>query len=126
MDNNKIRTITLTNHRPVKIKDAEWPIIAQATDDSKDHGPGTGSTPTPDYELDHYSLRVRQHVDGRTIVYGILDANTAWTGTESYRGGVLLEKDTEIPAAIRNVGEECNLPDRVIRDCIANLPAEEL
>ena len=133
----KIRTITLSRRPPVKIYDDEWPLIA--------HGSGKSRvcyhTPIPDYEVDGYDLRVRQHADGRTIVYGILDAASAWTGSEDRRGGEILIPPGEgtltpddgrvidgaaLVAVIRRVGEDCGLPDSVIRECIADLPAEEI
>lgn len=146
MTETKTRTITLTGRPPVRIREAEWPIIATAKGDSY-----SGS----DYsryqqalgqrECDEYSIRVRQHADGRTLVYGVLSAAiSAWgqpAHGESHRGGVLLVpagdgplrsddgrvvEMSEIAAAIRRVGEECGIPDAVIRECIADLPAEEI
>ena len=124
---SKTRTITLTDRPPVKIREDEWPIIASATDDS-----GDGN----DYaryqqarmrgELDCYSLRVRQHEDGRAIVYGVLDAASAYTGSESYRGGELLDPGGDLAATVRRVGESCHLPDSVIRECVADLPAVDI
>lgn len=123
----KKRTITLTGRRPVKIDEGEWPIIASAVDDSYD------STDYSRYEqsrsrgeLDEYSVRVRQHQDGRSIVYAVYRAASAWTGNESRSGGEVLDKGADIAAAIRRVGEDSKIPDRVIRECIADLPAEEL
>jgi hypothetical protein len=123
----KKRTITLTGRRPVTISDADWPGIAGASGDS-------GST--ADYmryeqrlrsgELDKYWIRVRQHADGRVLVYAAFDAAHAWTGNSDCRGGELLSAGADIAAAIGRVGEECGIPDRVIRECIASLPAEEL
>ncbi len=140
MTTNKIRTITLTNRAPVKIQEAEWPVIASAKDDSN-----ATSNFRPDYEIDEYSINVRQHADGRTIVYAVLSAAIAeWhqpAGGESRRGGVLLVPNGDGPLtpddgkivpmdsiahAIRGVGEECQIPDSVIRECIADLPAEVL
>jgi hypothetical protein len=118
----KYRTITLTDRPPIKIIEAHWPMIAHGSARSNE----CHHTPTPNYETDGYNLRVRQHADGRTIVYGILDASPAWTGSEDYRGGVLLAPGADVPAAIRRVGAECGLPDRVIRECIADLPAEQI
>lgn len=131
------RTITLTDRPPVKITDDTWPVIA--------HGTGKSSvcyhTPIPDYQVDSYDLRVRQHADGRTIVYGILNAASAWTGTEDCRGGVILTPPGDGPLtaddgrvvagevvvnAIRRIGTLCGFPDAVIRDCIADLPADEI
>lgn len=67
-------------------------------------------------------------MDGRTLVYAVLDAATAWTGTADQRGGELLVAPTarEVVAAITRVGRECGIPDSVIRDCISDLPAETL
>lgn len=117
-----MRTITLTDSAPVTIDDAAWPLIASATGRSRvNHG-----TPIPDYEVDKYSLRVRQHEDGRAIVYGVLDAATAWTGSEDHRGGYVYDRHVNLASAIRRVGRELGLPEAVIRDCIADLPAVAL
>ena len=143
----KTRTITLTDRPPVRITEADWPIIA-----SGDERPGHthNGTPVPDYETDRYTIRVRQHADGRALVYGVIDAATAWTGTEDWRGGELLshpyssgadntQPDSpvvrtqgrrvsthEIAGAIRRVGESGGIIESVIRECIAGLPAETI
>lgn len=141
----KTRTITLTDRPPVRIREAEWPIIASARGDSYRGDPSRHSQALRQGECDEYWLRVRQHADGRTIVYGVLDAAiAAWrqpAGGESRRGGVLLTppegratdpRDVTpiiwpgIIDAIRRVGEDCHLPESVIRECIADLPAEEI
>ncbi len=117
----KTRTITLTGRAPVTIREDEWPVIASAK-----YTPGAmrNGTPVPDYETDTHTLRVRQHADGRAIVYGVTAASTAWTGTEDWRGGELLPAGEDIAAAIARVGER--MLDRVARECIADLPAEAL
>ena len=130
---SKTRTITLTGRNPVKIQDRDWPILASATDDSHTGSDyGRHQQALSQGECDRYGLYVRQHADGRALVYGILDAAvSAWgapAGGEDYRGGVLLASATldQIAAAIREVGQECGLPDALIRECVANLPAEEI
>lgn len=117
------RTITLTDRNPVKIKEDEWPQIA-----SGDDRPGSfvNGTPRPDYETDRFTIRVRQHADGRVLVYGVVDAATAWTHIEDWRGGELLCGGDDIAAAIRRVGADGGMPPGVIRECIADLPAEEI
>jgi len=130
----KTRTITLTDRRPVTIREGEWPVLASARDDSwTDY-----TRPAPlrarltskvcsAYEVDVYHLVVRQHADGRALVYAVVDASPAWTGTESYRGGEFLAPGADVPAAIRRVGEAAHsIPESVIRECIADLPAEVL
>lgn len=127
MNDQKTRTITLTGRPPVKIKENEWPVIATASDDSYGYvDPQGHQQALLQGELDKYLLRVRQHADGRTIVYGVLDAATVWTRTKDWRGGELLVADSNIAAAIRRVGENGGIPDEVIRDCVADLPAEEI
>ena len=120
MDTTKTRTITLTDRPPVRIREADWPVIASAVGDSRTR------PEEPDYETDDYAVRVRQHADGRTIVYSVVDGATTWTGTESRREGELLDAGADVAAAIRRVGEEAEIPDHLIRDCIADLPAVEL
>lgn len=127
MNEQKTRTITLTGRPPVKIKENEWPVIATVSDDSY------GSVDLQRHqqavlqgEVDKYLLRVRQHADGRTIVYGVLDAATSWTHTEDWRGGELLIANSDIAAAIERIGQDGGIPDEVIRNCVADLPAEEI
>ena len=123
----KKRTITLTGRPPVIIVESDWPIFAEASDDSyAGNDGGRHEEARQRGELDVYSLRVREHIDGRAIVYAICNGATAWTGTEDRRGGELLAPGDDRAAAIRRVGEDCGIPDGTIRDCIADLPAEEL
>jgi hypothetical protein len=120
-------TITLTGRAPVCVLKADWPILASATGDS--YGSGDYSRYQQALgrgELDRYRLTVRQHTDGRAVVYGVLDAATAWTHSEDHRGGELLDAGADLAAAIRRVGESCHLPDPLIRDCAADLPAVEI
>jgi hypothetical protein len=117
------RTITLTDRAPVKIHEDEWPTIARASERPRSC---VNVTPRPDYETDHHWLRVRQHADGRALVYGALAAASAWTGTEDWRGGELLAAGRDIAASILRVGKRGGILESVVRDCIADLPAEEL
>jgi len=124
----KLRTITLTGRPPVTIREDDWPVIAVARDDSWQRG---GDSARYDQakaqgELDTWSIRVRQHADGRAIVYAILDGATAWTRTEDRRGGEILGAGSDLAAAISRVGRDVGIPDATIRDCIADLPAEIL
>jgi hypothetical protein len=145
-------TITLTGRPPVRIDKAEWPILATANGDSYGSGDysrhqqalGCGELDryrltvrqhadgravvygVLDAALDRYRLTVRQHADGRAVVYGVLDAATAWTHSEDYRGGELLGAGADLASAIRRVGEDCGLPGSLIRDCTADLPAVEI
>ena len=118
----KHRTITLTDRAPVRIREDQWPLIASATDRP---GSVVNGTPVPDYQTDSYAIRVRQHTDGRVIVYAVVDASTSWTGTSGCKGGELLDAGADIVAAIRRVGERCGC-ERVVDECIADLPAVEL
>lgn len=140
----KTRTITMTGRRPVKIKDDEWPVLARGSGDSYGGGDyACHQQALAQGECDTYILRVRQHADGRTLVYGIVDAAAAaWgspAGGESYRGGMLLDPPAGavvdpiagvvwdgIVRAIEEVGRECGIPYSVVRECIAGLPAQEI
>jgi hypothetical protein len=128
----KTRTITLTDRAPVRIIEDQWPTIAQASGDSyggNDYNKHQQSL--SQNEVDQYTLKVRRHMDGRVLVYGILQAaNGGWHAPaegEDFRGGELLQQwDMDVVLSIRRVGEYCHLPDRIIRECIADLPAVEL
>lgn len=122
-DQPKTRTITLTDRAPVRIVEAEWPVIAAG----KDH----------DWDGEHLSqatrqtesaIRVRQHADGRAIVYAVVRHTTQWQGERSTeaRAGEVLAAGDDVPAAIRRVGVAAAVADHVIAACIADLPPVDL
>jgi hypothetical protein len=144
VDNPKL-TITLTGRPPVKITKEDWPIIASAEDKTWDN----------QYECQanraaKWKLIVRQHNDGRTIVYAVHTYTSQWQGEDGrdVRGGEMLTVsgadaesvgDTDpIVAAIQRVAAEIEdrLEDagqwstgtfpRLAHECVASLPAEEL
>jgi hypothetical protein len=138
----KTRTITLTDRPPVQIREDLWPIIAMG-DANDDDADGRGNRPTREWTR---TIRVRQHQDGRAIVYGIYHYDTAFQGEAgaSARRGVLLTAATpdQIIAAIRVVGDDLATAEadaaiddarkdrrqwrRAVQACIADLPAESL
>jgi hypothetical protein len=123
---DKKRTITLTGRPPVSIVEAAWPVIAHAKGDSCDDASRYQQMECQD-ELDRYYLTARQHNDGRTLVYGVLITRGFTASPQpDYRGGVLLPEGMDVASALANVGSECGLPASLIREAIADLPAEEL
>lgn len=130
---NPYLTITLTDRPPVKIKKDEWPIIAESSDKDFDN----------EYEFQanrtsKWTLKVRQHEDGRALVYGIYSYDTNWQNERNYnvRGGELLAKSGDLAVAIRRVGEwmaqqeqsegDASRWESLINECIADLPAQEI
>jgi len=116
---NHKRTITLSNQAPVSITDEKWPLIAEGR---YARSMRNGNL-LPEYEYDSHAIRVRQHADGRALVYAILWGATVWTGTEGAKSGELLEPGEDIVAYIRKVGADCGLSEHAISACIADLPA---
>ena len=129
MSTNKRRTITLTDRRPITINEEAWPLIALAEWHDSEY---------ESQAIRRQYLRVRQHADGRTIVYAT--STSRMQGSRDYRGGELVTParhdgpdadgrtglDVEITAAIRRVADRGGLRDHLIDECIADLPAEEL
>jgi hypothetical protein len=121
----KSRTITLTGRAPVKVVEADWPVIAHGNSEQFDNEFRFQAFETTDIDL-----RVRQHADGRAIVYGVYDHDTRHPGDECalWRCGVLLEPGADLAAAVQEVGDELlTLSDdkdvvAVTRACIADLP----
>ena len=115
----KKRIITLTGRAPVAIVEDAWPVIAS------DRG-WTGQHECQANE--EWLIRVRQHADGRAIVYVVRDSGPGGMaiGYSGSRGGALLSAGSDLAAAIRSVGEHCGIPEAEIAGCIADLPAEEL
>jgi hypothetical protein len=127
-----MRTITLTNRPPVRINDDNWPKIASAKRHFYD-----GQYEFQSDRHTRYWLTVRQHEDGRTIIYAVYDHTTAWQSErdQACRRGELLdsrENTTQnIVETIRAVAESMPLGDpdewQLMSDeCIADLPAEVL
>lgn len=125
------RTITLTDRAPVEIVDSDWPIIAQAR-----HHDGVIEVQA----TRKWWMKVRQHADGRVIVYGA--HLTQWQGEVDRRDGEVLD-EIRMPAtatsrssrrrtarvlvaAIRKVGESLGAPGPLVRALIADLPVEPL
>ena len=131
--NDKLQ-ITMSERRPLTIVKADWPIIATAF---RHDG-------QVECQANHeWMISVREHRDGRRIVYGYLRAGNGgvpagWRGaaggflvapTEECRdinSGPLshVPDDDETVRAIRRVGGI--VIDELAEECIANLPAEEV
>jgi len=113
-------TIKMSERRPLKIKKSEWRLIARA-----DWHDGQ-------YDFQAHTLRrivVREHADGRRIVYGLQEAGNGgqYRGTRNPAGGFLISAGDEDGTirAIRRVGGV--IDDGMLADeCIADLPAEML
>lgn len=126
-------TITLTDARPVTIREDHWPILSCSV--WVDHDGQIECQANRQWKA---WLKVRRHADGRAIVYGGYSYDTQWQGERdaSYRDGIRLTETrpdmSDIIGAIREVGT--TLGERsgsehfadLIAECIADLPAEEL
>jgi len=119
----------MTNDSPVSIVASDWPIIAESSGDSYSgsdycrHQQALGQG-----ECDTYWIRVRQHQDGRAIIYASCDGATAWTESESWRAGQMVDSGDDIIGAITEVATGCEppLPESVTREIFEDLPARNL
>lgn len=138
-------TITLTGRAPVTINKDDWPVIASADEKEWDNHYESQANRTAKWKL-----TVRQHADGRTIVYGVHSFSSQFQSEHGrdVRGGELIQvKDADadcvgdadlIIAAIQRVATdlELRMPDgdkwsrgvfpRLAHECTADLPAVEL
>lgn len=104
------RVIFLTAWPAMTIKHADWPVQVVALDYS---------------QRGEYTLRVREHRDGRTIVYGTHGSHI--TGETYAAAGELLEADCDIYAvvdAMRRVGVLCRAPGSLISSAIRDLSVQ--
>ncbi len=108
-------TITLTGRPPVRINKSEWPVIASAKDWQGQYETLTSRS---------WFMTVRQHADGRVIVYGRYE--THWQGERDRRAGVLVGAGGDIPAAIHEVVETLGGGILLEQECVASLPAVQL
>jgi hypothetical protein len=111
--------ITMSERRPLSIVADEWPVIARS-----DRHDGAVAC-----QANHeWAIRVRQHADGRRLIYGWLTSGNGgvpagWRGAE---GGFLVAAgdEDETIRAIRRIGGIID-DDRMADECIASLPAED-
>jgi hypothetical protein len=135
------RTITLTGRPPVRIDDDLWPLIASASDNEHD-----GQVECQANRKSKWFVGVRQHEDGRTLVYATYSYDSHCQGERTFdaRRGVMLRpaedksasNDELICAAIRDVcGDiataeaaegDASRWETLANDCIADMPAEDL
>jgi len=111
--------INLTAGRPFSIVEADWPEIAEADGFAGEHECQASEV---------WRLCVRQHADGRAIVYGDRDRGNGGMPISYHgsTGGVLLSAAADIAAAITDVAAGIGIPDSCACECIAALPAEEI
>ena len=115
MSESKSLTVTLTDRAPVRIQTGEWPLIASAKDWDNTYECQANRT---------WTLRVRAHGDGRTIVYGVY--TTQWQNESDKRGGEVIDPGADIPAAVKRVAEYLGFTARLADECIADLPAQDI
>lgn len=130
-DNPKL-TITLTDRKPIIIIKDNWPVVASSEDKEFDN----------EYEFQanrtsNWRLTVRQHSDGRTIVYGVYTYSSNYQNDKSVqiRGGEMLDVGADAIPVIRRVGnwmqertpgDDAGRWENLINECIGDLPADEL
>ena len=128
------RTITLSGRAPVTINEDNWPVIAKAADKDWDNQYEFQAN-----QISKWFVGVRQHADGRAIVYATYSYTSNWQGARCYadKRGEMVPAGSpaqDICKAIKNVcrdiagaehyGEDANRWDTLANECIADMPAE--
>lgn len=119
-------TITLSRRPPVKITKGDWPVIASAFD--RDHD---GTIEEHANRREAWRLTVRQHTDGRAIVYGVYCFSSPFSGEPDriVREGMLVGLDGDLPSAIYDVAEAMDrrigsaVMKELAHETVAGLPA---
>lgn len=116
--------VALTGRAPVRINTDEWPLIASANMFSGRLECQANTTA---------SITVRQHADGRALVYGERESGPGgWPAeAEPWYGGELVPAGGDLAAAILRLdgldGGFCAInADSLRRAAIADLPAEDI
>lgn len=133
---DKIRTITLTGRPPVKINDENWPLIASASENDYD-----GEFEFQANRMSKWFIGVRQHEDGRAIIYDTYSYRSNWQGARGYsaKRGVLLPVGTTVDqiadsifevckdiAQAEHQGDDAERWTEMMHECLADMPAETL
>ncbi len=125
--------VVLSGGHPVRVSPRDWPIISDA---SMPLWVDIDENQTETHEIGHERLAVRQHRDGRCLVYGYTRYEAfedcqvpEWLASlniYNLRGGRLLPPDSDLIDAIRDVGIALRLGGHTILACINGLPAQDL
>ncbi|PZR79105.1 MAG: hypothetical protein DLM65_11440 [Candidatus Aeolococcus gillhamiae] len=118
MSTEKKIEITLSESAPVRIDPAQWPVIAEA----RRHDGAVECQANNEWRI-----RVREHADGRRIVYGSHEAGNGgqYAGFRETFAGWLLAGGDDTVRAIRRVAGVLG-DDQLGAECIAALPAHDL
>ncbi len=93
---SKEQTIHLTGRPAVRIQEDDWPVIARAI---------WHDAETPALSTDRAWVRVRRHVDGSTIVYGLRAE-----GSFEQKVGFLIDfEDAELEDVTEAIQKTCSL-----------------
>ena len=110
----RFRIVAMTDRPSISITDVEWPVIASAR---------WHDTPLPSQANCRHTMFVREHEDGRRLVYGV--AEGFWPGAIKMRAGYLTDVAGTVEA-IHRVAEAIGAADHLADECIAGLPTEVL
>ncbi len=132
----KTHTITLTDHPPIAIRDDEWPVITYGRFHGSDHENEHRFQANRIWKMD---ICVREHADGRRIIYAVYDYETGLWGERNVhaKAGVMIDPGVTsddlvqairavgatISAAVRDAGRDDFEPhvSTAVLDCIAHL-----
>jgi hypothetical protein len=118
--------ITMSERRPLKIDETQWPIVACAS----------WFSGRIECQANYVRwIKVREHADGRRIVYGVYQRGPGGAPIEfrGATGGFLVDAsnslikcdEAETIRACRRIGGIIG-DDQLADECIADLPAEEV
>ena len=116
--------IHLSGCGPIRVRPAEWPVIAHVSERGD----------VAEGQADHvWWVRVRQHSDGRFLVYGGKqiglggmwpdEVDLLWPDEEEVYSGLLLQAEECIVTAVEQVAEDIGNPELADR-CVRELPSD--
>ena len=119
-DTTTTLTITLSDRRPVEIVRDDWPVVAKSDWFSGQHRSQANEVAW---------IKVRCHVDGRIIVYGVRESGNGGMpfGYRDTAAGYLVDPDDEngLIRSIRRVAGAIGMQG-LGDEAIGDLPAESL
>ena len=109
--------VVLNGGQPIKISKSIWPLISEARE-----------TIDCNYYCSYERLAVRQHISGKTLVYGYSRHPEVAAIFDIFqpRGGELLPAGEDIVTAVKRIGKALNMNAQTIRICINGLPSQDL